>query len=127
MDVACSRHEPLPEVACRLIFDLIFKGCPKGCGLAVDVLKGVIENCSSQLWDTTCHAPGEPNHSNKLESSLDWVPSDDEFLQVRFLPMCSLATRVVPAVRQHTACGAVQKPAGQFSSSLPLLNVDLVS
>lgn len=87
VDAPCSHCEPIPEVACRMLFSLIFKGCPRGSEHAVIILKQVIDASCPQPCDASCYAPSEPKYSNKLSSSLDWVPSDSEFLQVRSFPL----------------------------------------
>jgi hypothetical protein len=84
--VACSAHEPVPEVMCRLLFKLVFKGCPKGSLEALNILKLAIDAPCQPRFDASCLTPSKHQRSSKLLTCLSWVPSDDEFLQVRRFP-----------------------------------------
>ena len=65
-----------------MLFDLIFKGCVDGAKYALRILKKVVDESCPLPINASCYAPSEPKHSNRLSSSLAWVPSDPEFLQV---------------------------------------------
>ena len=95
-----SPSKPLPETACRMLFDVIFKGCMQGSLLALKILKQVIDGSCPEPKDASCLSPSEPKHPNRLSNALDWVPSDAEFLQVCLssqhkLPACPPALHAI--------------------------------
>ena len=78
----CSPHEPVPAIACKLLFDLVFKGCQAGSTMSIKLLQVAVDRYSPQQCDASCLQRIEPKLANRLAAAFDWVPSDSEFLQV---------------------------------------------